>query len=88
LEDMTALPPGLRMEVRNAFFTALDDARVAAVDDLFTGGGAALALRSMGGAAARVSRDATAFATGTPKSWSRPPSCSRSPHRPGCCTRR
>ena len=28
LEDMTPLPPGLRMEVRNAFFTALDDARV------------------------------------------------------------
>ena len=27
LEDMTPLPPGLRMEVRNAFFTALDDAR-------------------------------------------------------------
>jgi FAD/FMN-containing dehydrogenase len=62
LEDMTPLPPGVRMEVRNAFFSALDDARVAAVNDLFTGGGAALALRSMGGAAARVSRDATAFA--------------------------
>ena len=62
LEDMTPLPPGLRMEVRNAFFSALDDARIAAVDDLFAGGGAALALRSMGGAAARVSRDATAFA--------------------------
>jgi hypothetical protein len=59
---MTALPPGLRMEVRNAFFTTLDDARVAAVDELFAGGGAALALRNMGGAAARVSRDATAFA--------------------------
>ena len=52
----------MRMEVRNTFFSALDDARIAAVDDLFTGGGAALALRSMGGAAARVSRDATAFA--------------------------
>ena len=62
LEDMTPLPPGLRMEVRNAFFTALDDTRIAAVGDLFTGGGAALALRSMGGAVARVSRDATAFA--------------------------
>ena len=32
LEDMTALPPGLRMELRNTFFTALDDARVAAVE--------------------------------------------------------
>jgi hypothetical protein len=62
LEDMTPLPPGLRMEVRNVFFSALDDARIAAVGDLFTWGGAALALRSMGGAAARVSRDATAFA--------------------------
>ena len=62
LEDMTPLPAGLRMAVRNVFFSALDDARVAAVDELFAGGGAALALRSMGGAAARVSRDATAFA--------------------------
>jgi FAD/FMN-containing dehydrogenase len=62
LEDVTRLPPGLRMEVRNAFFSALDDARVAAVGELFSGGGAALSLRSMGGAAARVSRDATAFA--------------------------
>jgi FAD/FMN-containing dehydrogenase len=62
VEAAAALPPGLRMEVRNTFFSALDDARIAAVDDLFTGGGAALALRSMGGAAARVSRDATAFA--------------------------
>jgi hypothetical protein len=62
LEDMTPLPPGLRMEVRNTFFATLDDARVAAVGELLAGGGAALSLRSMGGAAARVSRDATAFA--------------------------
>jgi hypothetical protein len=62
LADMTPLPAGLRMEARNAFFSALDDARVAAVDDLLAGGGVALTLRSMGGAAARVSRDATAFA--------------------------
>jgi FAD/FMN-containing dehydrogenase len=62
LEDFTALPPGLRMEVRNAFFSPLDNARIAAVDELFAGGGAALSLRSMGGAVARVSRDATAFA--------------------------
>ena len=62
LEDVTPLPPGLRMEVRNVFFTALDDARIGVVDELFTGGGAALSLRSMGGAVARVSRDATAFA--------------------------
>jgi FAD/FMN-containing dehydrogenase len=62
LEDAAPLPPRLRMEVRNALFTALDDARVAAIGELFAGGGAALMLRSMGGAAARVSRDATAFA--------------------------
>ncbi|MFI0482533.1 FAD-binding oxidoreductase [Actinomadura sp. 9N215] len=62
LEDAGPLPPGLRMEVRNTFFSTLDDARVAAVDELFTGGGAALSLRSMGGAAARVSPNATAFA--------------------------
>jgi FAD/FMN-containing dehydrogenase len=62
LEDFTPLPPALRMEVRNAFFPVLDDARVAAVGELLASGGAALALRSLGGAAARVSRDATAFA--------------------------
>ncbi|WUH98856.1 FAD-binding oxidoreductase [Spirillospora sp. NBC_00431] len=62
LEDIGPLPPGLRMEVRNTFFSTLDDVRVAVVNDLFTGGGAALSLRSMGGAAARVSPNATAFA--------------------------
>jgi hypothetical protein len=62
LEDLAPLPAGLRMEVRSAFFSALDEARVAAVDELFRGGGAALSLRSLGGAAARVSPDATAFA--------------------------
>ncbi len=62
LEDMRPLPSGLRMELRNAFFTELDDARVAAVGGLVAGGGAALSLRSLGGAVARVSRDATAFA--------------------------
>ncbi|TYB44012.1 FAD-binding oxidoreductase [Actinomadura chibensis] len=62
LEDVTALPPGLRMVVRNTFFTTLDDARVAALDALFAGGGVALSLRAMGGAVARVGADATAFA--------------------------
>ncbi|TYK51394.1 FAD-binding oxidoreductase [Actinomadura decatromicini] len=62
LEDVTSMPPGLRMEVRNTFFTTFDDARVAAVDELFSGGGAAVSLRAMGGAVARVGRDATAFA--------------------------
>ena len=62
LEDCTPLPPGLRLEVRNTFFSPLDNARIAAVSELFAGGGAALSLRSMGGAVARVRRDATAFA--------------------------
>ena len=62
LADVPPLPSGVRMAVRNAFFSALDDTRVAAVDELFTGGGAALSLRSMGGAAGRVSPNATAFA--------------------------
>ncbi|WP_242907806.1 FAD-binding oxidoreductase [Actinomadura terrae] len=61
-EDVSPLPPGLRMAVRNTFFSTLDAARVTAVNDLFTGGGAAISLRGLGGAAARVGRDATAFA--------------------------
>ncbi|MUN35565.1 FAD-binding oxidoreductase [Actinomadura litoris] len=61
-QDVTALPPGMRMAVRNTFFSTLDGARVTAVHDLFTGGGAAISLRGMGGAVARVGRDATAFA--------------------------
>jgi FAD/FMN-containing dehydrogenase len=62
LADAAPLPAGLRMEVRNALFSPLDDAGVAAVGELLAGGGAALMLRSMGGAAARVGADATAFA--------------------------
>ncbi|RKS79891.1 FAD/FMN-containing dehydrogenase [Actinomadura pelletieri DSM 43383] len=62
LEDAGPLPPGLRMEVRNTFFDTLNDARITAVHELFTAGGAALSLRSLGGATARVSHDATAFA--------------------------
>lgn len=62
LEDMTPLPPGLRMEMRNALFPALDDAAVTAAAELFAGGGAVLSLRSLGGAVARVGREATAYA--------------------------
>jgi len=62
LEDMSPLPPGLRMHLHNAFFRELDDRRVAALAELFAAGGAVLSLRSLGGAAGRVSPDATAFA--------------------------
>ena len=62
LEDMSPLPPGLRMHLRNALFRELDDTRIAALDELFAGGGVVLSLRSLGGAAGRVSPDATAFA--------------------------
>ncbi|WP_344893863.1 FAD-binding oxidoreductase [Actinomadura meridiana] len=62
LEDGSELPPGLRMDVHNTFFSTFDDARIAAVDELFNGGGAAISLRGMGGAVARVGQDATAFA--------------------------
>jgi hypothetical protein len=52
-----------RPRVRSAFFSALDDARVAAIGELqAVGTSLSLSLRSMGGAAARVSPDATAFA--------------------------
>ena len=88
LEDMTPLPPGLRMEVRNAFFAALDDARVPPPASCSPAAGrrsrcAAWAARSRASAGTR-----RLSPTGTPKSCSRPPSCSRSPPRPGCGSRR
>jgi FAD/FMN-containing dehydrogenase len=54
------MPPGMRMEMRNAFFRSLDD-RAAAIVRLFHDG-AAVELRSLGGAFGRVPADATAFA--------------------------
>ncbi len=60
LED--AVPPaGVRLVVRNALVTSLDDAVAAAIAG-FRSGRTAVAVRSLGGAFARVPSDATAFA--------------------------
>ncbi|MFB9831162.1 FAD-binding oxidoreductase [Actinoallomurus acaciae] len=56
-----ALPPGARMEVRNALVPALDDATVGAIADVHADG-SMVELRGLGGAFARVAPDATAFA--------------------------
>jgi FAD/FMN-containing dehydrogenase len=55
-------PPGLRMVVRNTLVDRLDDEVVAAIARLHQTAGPMLALRSLGGAVARVPADATAFA--------------------------
>jgi FAD/FMN-containing dehydrogenase len=55
------MPAGVRMEMRNALFPELGEEPIAAIEELFRGG-AALELRSLGGAAGRVAPDATAFA--------------------------
>jgi FAD/FMN-containing dehydrogenase len=59
--DEAHMPPGMRVQMRNAFFRRLDDERAAAVVGLFRDG-AAVELRSLGGAFGRVPADATAFA--------------------------
>jgi FAD/FMN-containing dehydrogenase len=65
LED-AALPPGLRLVVRNTLVPSLDDAAIAAIAAIeglhAAGGPMALAVRSLGGAFGRVPPDATAFA--------------------------
>lgn len=62
LED-AVLPPGLRLVARNVLVPALDDAVVAAVDQVHRATpGAAVAIRALGGAFGRVPADATAFA--------------------------
>lgn len=61
LEEAPPMPPGMRFEMRNALLPELDDAAIAAIGALFRGG-AMLGLRGLGGAAARVHPDATAFA--------------------------
>jgi hypothetical protein len=61
LESCPALPPGARMEVRNAFLQDLDDQTIAAIAELREDG-VMIGLRSLGGAAARVAPDATAYA--------------------------
>jgi FAD/FMN-containing dehydrogenase len=63
LEEPQALPPGLRMHVRNSLVPVLDDEVVAALEGLHGGPTPAMvALRSLGGAVSRVPADATAFA--------------------------
>jgi hypothetical protein len=57
LQD-SQLPAGMRFEVRNAFFPRLGDEPIAAIETLLRGG-AALELRSLGGAAGRVRPDAS-----------------------------
>jgi hypothetical protein len=59
--DEGRMPPGMRVQMRNAFFRSLDDERAAAAAVLFRDG-AAVELRSLGGAFGRVPADATAFA--------------------------
>src|SRR4029078_12260278 len=61
LETCPALPPGARMEMRNALVPALDDAMTGAIADLHADG-AVIGLRGLGGAVARVAPDATAYA--------------------------
>lgn len=60
LEEHT-MPPGTRAELRNAFFRSLDHDRAAVIAGLFRDG-AAVELRSLGGAFGRIPADATAFA--------------------------
>ena len=55
--------PGVRMVVRNALVSRLDDGVIAAISRLHAAPGArAIAVRSLGGAFGRVPSDATAFA--------------------------
>jgi FAD/FMN-containing dehydrogenase len=55
------MPPGVQVQMRNAFFRSLDDDRAVAIAGLFREG-VAVELRSLGGAFGRVPADATAFA--------------------------
>jgi FAD/FMN-containing dehydrogenase len=55
------MPPGMQVQMRNAFFRSLDDDRASAIAGLF-GEGVAVELRGLGGAFGRVPADATAFA--------------------------
>lgn len=55
------MAPGMQAEMRNAFFRSLDDDWAGAIAGLFRDG-AAVELRSLGGAFGRVPADATAFA--------------------------
>ncbi|WP_147919224.1 FAD-binding oxidoreductase [Ruania zhangjianzhongii] len=60
LED-AHMPPGARVTATNTFLD-LDAAAVAALGDLYAGGGTVVSVRSLGGAVARVPVGETAFA--------------------------
>jgi len=62
LEEAQHLPPGLRLLVRNTLVRVLDDDVVEAIATLHGSAPAMIALRSLGGAVARVPAGATAFA--------------------------
>ena len=62
LEDAGRRPGGLRIETRNTLVADLGNEFIGAIETLFGGRRTALALRSLGGAVARVPADATAFA--------------------------
>ncbi|MDX6371589.1 MAG: hypothetical protein QOD98_577, partial [Nocardioidaceae bacterium] len=63
LEEAQVLPPGLRLAFRNTLVSVLDDEVADALEQLHDGPTpAALSLRSLGGAVARVPAEATAFA--------------------------
>ena len=62
LEEAQQLPPGLRLRIRNTMVPSLDDEVVEAVATLHGSTPAMIALRSLGGAVARVPAEATAFA--------------------------
>jgi FAD/FMN-containing dehydrogenase len=60
--DEEAMPPGVRVEMRNSFFRSLGDEPIAGIVELFNHG-VTIELRGLGGGAfGRVPPDATAFA--------------------------
>jgi FAD/FMN-containing dehydrogenase len=59
--DEEGMPPGVRVEMRNAFFRALLEEDIAGIVELFAAG-CMVELRGLGGAFGRVPSDATAFA--------------------------
>jgi FAD/FMN-containing dehydrogenase len=62
LEDAMTLPPGMRFESGDILARDLGPGLAKAAADLFATGQAAISLRSLGGAMARVPASATAFA--------------------------
>ncbi|HEX5087430.1 MAG TPA: FAD-binding protein [Nocardioides sp.] len=63
LEEAQSLPPGLRLIMRNTLVRALDDEVIGAIERMHGGPTPSMiALRSLGGAVARVAAGATAFA--------------------------